>query len=159
MPKTIITFTVLLAAVLVAGCTPVPWADCATEAEDAYFWEQSDVFAEVRDYNDAINDLNSKLISDRTLRRDREWVADARAVHATAEVLEQRVKDMNVPASVEEIHEDVLEVAVRNKTAIYLYIEGMTLDNPNFLQQSVLLLNDATTITERVHGRTENFCQ
>ena len=158
MTKTIIA-AVLIVALTVAGCSPVPWADCATEAEATYFEQQSDFFAGIRDALNEMDDLNSKLGADQTLRRDREWVADARAVHADAEVLEQQVKDMNVPASVEEIHEDVLEVAVRSKTAIYLYIEGITLNNQNFLNQSLMLLGDATTITERVKVRTDNFCQ
>ena len=35
-------------AVLVVGCSSVPWEECATDAEAAYFEAQSDTFAEAR---------------------------------------------------------------------------------------------------------------
>ena len=159
MGKWIGLTAIAVVAVLVMGCSSVPWGECATDAEAAYFEAQSDTFAEIRDQINAMGELNSEVVKDPYVILDQKWLASAREVAADAEAITEKVVAMDPPPSVEDLHTNLTDVANRHQSAMALYVRGAAGNNVSYVTQSAQLMTDTGTVIDRMRERTENFCK
>ena len=149
----------LIVAVLVVGCSSTPWAECATDAEAAYFDAQSEVFAELRDQTKTLGKLASEAGEDPSVVRDQKWLDSTRELPVDARAITERVVAMEPPQSVEDLHTSMIDVAERYEAGMTVFVRGAESNSGSLVTQAQQMLTSTGPIVDSMHERTENFCK
>ena len=140
--------------------TPAPiQLPCPTQAEAAYFAELSRISSPTAEALLSFGELNSKAGLSPALLFDDEWTLDVALQITILNLAAEELQVMEAPASVQAIHNDMLEWARLTKESNDLYVKGIDDLDMASINLSIAKLIEATGFTVAATEKTEALCQ